>query len=200
VRDVLSMYRRLPKVSIELEQARLTHLSGPAMMRRSLSGQLDPAALNTLADVLEPVSFGERYDGQKTDSRTPLDRLVDAVVADPPSRFEIAQDVDAVLNNTADSTDAKARLTRRFTRWQEIAPGLAAQMQANSRMNDAAIRATQLGELGKLGLQLLGGAQGSGAGTTSAVIDEAAKPAALVRFTFLDSMRKLANAPSGAAH
>ncbi|MDQ1693037.1 MAG: hexosaminidase, partial [Acidobacteriaceae bacterium] len=200
VRDVPSMYRRLPKISIELEQAGLTHLSGPAMMRRSLSGQLDPGPLNTLANVLEPVSFGERYDGQKTDSRTPLDRLVDAVVADPPSRFEIAQDVDAVLNKTADSTEAKARLTRRFTRWQEIAPGLAAQMQADPRMNDATIRATQLGELGKLGLQLLGDAHGARAGTSSlAVIDEAAKPAALVRFTFLDSMRKLANAPSGAA-
>src|ERR1700684_2522475 len=79
VRDVPSMYRRLPKVTIELEQAGLTHLSGPAMMRRSLSGQLDPGPLNTLADVLEPVSFSDRYDGQKTDSRTPLDRLVDAV-------------------------------------------------------------------------------------------------------------------------
>jgi hexosaminidase len=197
VRDVTSMYRRLPNISIELEQAGLTHLSGPAMMRRSLSGQLDPGPLNTLADVLEPVSFSDRYDGQKTDSLTPLDRLVDAVVADPPSRFEIARDVDAVVNKSADSTEATARLTRRFTQWQEIAPGLAAQMQANPRMNDAAIRATQLGELGSLGLQLLGVAHAREPRTSStlSVIDEAAKPAALVRFTFLDSMKKLGNAP-----
>jgi hexosaminidase len=154
-RDVASMYRRLPRVSIELEQAGLKHITGPAVMRRSISGEVDPTALTTLAGVLEPVSFGERYKGQHTDGHTPLDRLVDTVVPDPPSRFDIAQDVDAVLNKTADSTSAEARLTRRFMEWQEIAPMLAAQMQANPRMSDAAVRATQLGELGKVGLQAL---------------------------------------------
>jgi hexosaminidase len=209
-RDVVSMYRRLPKISIELELTGLKHLTGPAMMRRSISGQIDPTALTVLAGVLEPVSFGERSDTQHTDSHTPLDRLVDTVVPDPPSRFDIAQDVDAVLNKTADSTAAEARLTRRFMEWQEIAPTLAAQMQQNPRMSDAAIRATQLGELGNLGLQALmhlnpnnPAIHGQLPGAMRvAAIDDAAKPAALVRFTFLDSLRKLvAAAPdSGAVH
>jgi hexosaminidase len=202
-RDVVSMYRRLPGISIELEQAGLKHITGPAMMRRSISGQLSPTALTTLAGVLEPVSFGERSETQHTDSHTPLDRLVDTVVPDPPSRFEIAQDVDAVLNKTADSTVAEARLTRRFMEWQEISPLLASQMQQNPRMSDAAIRATQLGELGKIGLQALlnldptnsayGGPKLAASDPQSqlAVIADAAKPAALVRFTFLDSLKKL---------
>lgn len=205
-RDVVSIYRRLPKISIELEQVGLKHLTGPAMMRRSISGQIDPTALTVLAGVIEPVSFGQRSDTQHTDSHTPLDRLVDTVVPDPPSRFEIAQDVDAVLNKTADSTGAEARLTRRFMEWQEIAPALTAQMQQNPRMSDAAVRATQLGELGKVGLQaLLNLNPGNGsyngpkleagnAQSQLAVIDEAAKPAALVRFTFLDSLKKLVQA------
>jgi hexosaminidase len=202
-RDVASMYRRLPRVSIELEQAGLKHITGPAMMRRSISGEVNPTALTTLASVLEPVSFGERAHAQHTDGHTPLDRLVDTVVPDPPSRFEFAQDVDAVLNKTADSTSAEARLTRRFMEWQQIAPMLAAQMQANPRMSDAAVRATQLGELGKVGLQALlnldpnnsayGGPklEASNPQSQLAAIDEAAKPAALVRFTFLDSLKKL---------
>jgi hexosaminidase len=202
-RDVASMYRRLPRVSIELEQAGLKHLTGPAMMRRSISGQLDPTALTVLASVIEPVSFGERSDTQRTDAHTPLDRLVDTVVPDPPSRFEIAQDVDAVVNKTADATAAEARLTRRFMEWQEIAPSLAAEMQQNPRMSDAAVRATQLGELGKVGLQALlnfdpnnstyGGPKLEPGSPQDqlARISEAAKPAALVRFTFLDSLKKL---------
>jgi hexosaminidase len=152
------------------------------------------------------VSFGERSETQHTDSHTPLDRLVDTVVPDPPSRFEIAQDVDAVLNKTADSTAAEARLTRRFMEWQEIAPSLAAQMQQNPRMSDAAIRATQLGELGNLGLNALNqlnpnnpALHGTVHGATQiTVIDDAAKPAALVRFTFLDSLRKLVGTTSSA--
>jgi hexosaminidase len=202
-RDVASMYRRLPRISIELEQAGLKHITGPAVMRRSISGEINPTALTTLAGVLEPVSFGERSHLQHTDGHTPLDRLVDTVVPDPPSRFEIAQDVDAVLNKTADSTSAEARLTRRFMEWQEIAPMLAAQMQANPRMSDAATRATQLGELGKVGLQALlnldpnnsayGGPklEASNSQSQLAAIDDAAKPVALVRFTFLDSLKKL---------
>ncbi len=202
-RDVVSMYRRLPRVSIELELAGLKHMTGPAMMRRSISGEVNPTALTTLAGVLEPVSFGERSDTQHTDSHTPLDRLVDTVVPDPPSRFAIAQDVDAVLNKNADSTAAEARLTRRFMEWQEITPSLAAEMQQNPRMSDAAVRATQLGELGKIGLQALlnldpnNGAYGgpklaaSDPQSQLAVIADAEKPAALVRFTFLDSLKKL---------
>jgi hexosaminidase len=209
-RDVVSMYRRLPRVSIELEQAGLKHMTGPAMMRRSISGEVNPTTLTVLADVLEPVSFGEREETQHTDGHTPLDRLVDTVVPDPPSRFDIAQDVDAVLNKTADSTAAEARLTRRFMEWQEIAPSLAAEMQQNPRMSDAAVRATQLGELGALGLQALSqinpnnpALHGTLHGSTQiTAIDDAAKPAALVRFTFLDSLRKLVTAASssGAIH
>jgi hexosaminidase len=199
------MYQRLPRISIALEQAALKHISGPAMMRRSISGEINPAALTTLAGVLEPVSFGERYRGQHTDGHTPLDRLVDTVVADPPSRFEIAQDVDAVLNKTADSTEAEARLTQRFMEWRLIAPALEREMSQNPRMSDAALRAQQLGKLGSLGLQALAqrdpGNQALGGllpkdevlppDQQSAVIDNAQKPAALVRFTFLDSLRKL---------
>jgi hexosaminidase len=82
-------------------------------------------------------------------------------------------------------------------------------MQANPRMSDVAIRATQLGELGHLGLQALSQLNPNnpalhnsalhgtitGAGRIAA-IDDAAKPAALVRFTFLDSLRKLVTATS----
>jgi hexosaminidase len=202
-RDAVSMYRRLPGISIELEQAGLKHITGPGVMRRSISGEMNPIALTTFAGVLEPVSFGERAETQHTDGHTPLDRLVDTVVPDPPSRFEIAQDVDTVLNKTADSTAAEARLTRRFMEWQQIAPLLAAQMQQNPRMSDAAIRATQLGELGKIGLQALlnldpnNSAYGGPKPETSnpqsrlGMIADAAKPAALVRFTFLDSLKRL---------
>jgi hexosaminidase len=194
-RDVISMYRRLPRISIELEQVGLKHITGPGVMRRSISGRLNPTALRTLAGVLEPVSFAERSETQHTDGHTPLDRLVDTVVPDPPSRFEIAQDVDAVVNKTADSTEAAARLTARFEEWQRIAPSLAAEMQQNPRMSDAAIRATQLGELGKIGLSALSG-NGAADGKSAQLerITDAAKPAALVRFTFLDSLKKLVDA------
>ncbi len=97
VRDVPDMYRRLRVASLELEDVGLTHISGPQKLRRSLMGSLDTEPLDLFASVIEPVSFHERYQGQKTDSLTALDRLVDAVVADPPSRQAIAGEMNALL-------------------------------------------------------------------------------------------------------
>jgi hexosaminidase len=190
----------LPRISIELEQARLTHISGPGMMRRSISGEVNPTALTTLAGVIEPVSFGERSETQHTNGNTPLDRLVDTVVPDPPSRFDIAQDVNAVLGNGGDSDAAAERLEQRFEEWQRIAPELATVLGQNPRMSDAAPRARQLGQLGHVGMDALAALKKTkGKARQSqtdqlAVIDEAAKSVALVRFTFLDSLRKLVEA------
>ena len=191
-RDVASMYQRLPAISLALDQAGLTHLSGPGRMRRSITGAVDPAMLKVLTDVTEPVPFDEREENQHTDSRTPLDRLVDTVVPDPPSRFEIARDVDAVLNRTADSRQAEARLTARFEEWQRVAPALAAAMQQTPRLNDAAIRATQLGALGALGLEAL--KNDRAAKQHAGAIADADNPTGLVRFTFLDALKRLVNA------
>ncbi len=84
-RDVADMYRRLRIASLELEDVGLNHISGPQKLRRNLAGSAHPEAIDTFASVLEPVSFGDREDTQHTDSYTSLDRLVDAVVADPPA-------------------------------------------------------------------------------------------------------------------
>jgi hexosaminidase len=92
--------------------------------------------------------------------------------------------------------------------WWLISHPLEEQIKQNPRMSDAAVRAEQLGQLGMLGLQslaglnpgnqALGGLAAKGtlipADRRMAVIDSAQKPVALVRFTFLDSLKKLAGA------
>ena len=77
-RDVSDMYRRLRINSLKLEDVGLRHISGPEVLRRNLVLERNPEALQTLASVLEPVSFHERYSGQHTNGLTTLDRLVDA--------------------------------------------------------------------------------------------------------------------------
>lgn len=201
-RDVADMYRRLRPVSLELEDVGLTHISGPQKLRRNLMGRLDPEALDVMASVIEPVSFHDRYHGQKTDGLTALDRLVDAVGADPPSRQAIAREVEAVVNagHPAERAAAEMALRRRFVRWQEAAPVLEAWAQRSVRLSDIAGRAQQLGNLARVGLEALsymdartqpasGWAEGQ-----MAVIADAEKPSALVRFVFLPELRKLVDA------
>jgi hexosaminidase len=219
-RDVSDMYWRLRINSLKLEDVGLRHISGPEVLRRNLLLERDPAALEVLASVLEPVSFHERYQGQHTNGLTTLDRLVDAVVADPPSRQEIAGDVAALAGGvvvpppsdpklsvdlsgdvpagaTPPAEVAVRRLRQRFVSWQSALPRLLEDVQETPRLSDAAVRAEQLGELAQAGLSALTYVESHTAPPAGwlaqqmSIIDAAEKPSVLVRFTFLHSMRKL---------
>ncbi len=206
VRDVPDMYRRLRVDSLELESVGLTHISGPQKLRRNLMGEVDPEPLEVLAAAVEPVSFHERYQGQKTDGLTALDRLVDAVVADPPSRQAIAREVNAIVDapHPSDRAAAEIALRRRFTQWEQAAPALESWAHRSVRLSDIEPRARQLAALAEVGLESLSyldthttpaaGWQDAQA----AVIADAEKPSALVRFVFLPDLRKLVEAATKA--
>jgi hexosaminidase len=196
------MYRRMRAVSLELEEVGIRHIIGPKKLRRSLAGSADPEALDTLASVIEPVSFGDREDTQHTDSYTSLNRLVDAVVADPPTRQQMARDIDTLLStpHSPEAALAVMRLRHRFESWQEVSPSLQALCQRSSRLNDAADRARQLGQLARAGLESLAylenhtAAPAGWADQQTAILTDAQKPSALVKFVFLPDLEKLVKA------
>ncbi|HWW23019.1 MAG TPA: beta-N-acetylhexosaminidase [Edaphobacter sp.] len=197
VRDVADMYRRLWPTSLELELVGLNHISGPQRALRSLAASQNPVALTTFASVLEPVSFSDRYEAQHTDATTPLSGLVDAVVPDPPSRFEIRTQVDAVVSGGSAAEERRRALAQRFQSWQDAIPALTELVARSPRMPDAQVRVTQLEQLAKAGTAALGYLQ-SGQKPPSGwsdqqlqLIKDAENNAALVRFTFLPSLRKL---------
>jgi hexosaminidase len=196
-RDVADMYRRLRVASLELEDVGLTHISGPQKLRRNLAGSAHPEALDAMAAVTEPATFGERYQAQKTDRLTSLDRMIDAVVPDPPARQEIARDVDAVLKGDA---AAAGKLRRWFAGWQAAAPEIQAMAARSARLSDVQGRAQQLGQLGTAGLEALAyleahtAAPAAWVDAQKAAIAEAKKPSGLVRFVFLPEMEKLVEA------
>jgi hexosaminidase len=204
-RDVPDMYRRLRLASLELEDVGLTHIIGPKTLRRNLIASTESETIDTFAATLEPVSFGERSDTQHTDALQSLDRMVDAVVADPPLRQQMAADVNTVL--TASSTEARAlaaaSLRHRFLQWQQISPAMQALAIESPRLNDIGLRAEQLGELATIGLESLAYLQAHVTPSPEwkqsklAIITEAEKPSALIRFVFLPSLKQLAEATAG---
>jgi hexosaminidase len=195
-RDVADMYRRLRIVSLELEEVGLTHITGPEKMRRSLVESTHTKALDALASVTEPVSFGDREDVQHTDALTPLNGLVDAVVADPPARQEIAVEVDAVVNDH--SKGAEAALRERFLAWQQAAPELLVLTQKSGRFSEVGPRVEQLAALAGVGLESLAYLDARTAPPAGwldkqkALLKNADQPGALVKFVFLPSLGKLA--------
>ncbi|MGB6688141.1 MAG: beta-N-acetylhexosaminidase [Terracidiphilus sp.] len=201
-RDVDDMYRRLRLASLELEDVGLTHIIGPEKMRRNLWGSAHPQSLDILASVTEPVSFGERYHWQRADALTSLDRFVDAVVPDPPSRQQFAREIAALLDpsHPGDSHAAEMELRERFLQWQEAAPAIEARARRSPRLSDIDARTRQLAALAQIGLESLAYFD---ARTTPppdwqssqmAILADAGKPSALVRFTFLPSLQQLVSA------
>ncbi len=219
-RDLSSMYYRLRINSLRLEDVGLRHISGPATVRRNLLLERNPEALDVLASVIEPISFGERSETQHTNGYTALDRLVDAVVADPPSRQQIAGAVDVLargvivppvpdpeqLHNVSGDVaagrqpshaDAVHELQHRFLGWQAAESALLEDVRQTPRLSDVSTRAEQLGELAQVGLGALTYLEARAAPPANwqaqqmSIIDAAEQPSALIRFTFLNSMRKL---------
>jgi hexosaminidase len=206
VNDVDDMYRRLGAESLRLEALGLTHLSQEAVSLRQLAGteQIDP--LHVLASVLEPVTFHDRAHQQHPNQLTVLNQLIDALPPDPPSRHNFELLVRAYLQNRATRTQEETELNTNFKTWIAEEPGILRLMAGSPTLALAEVRAQQLTVLGATGIQAisyLSSGLAAPAGWKAqqlALLDEADKPQALVRFTVIKPLRDLINAVPEAAN
>ncbi|MFT4111939.1 beta-N-acetylhexosaminidase [Silvibacterium sp.] len=201
VSNVDDMYRRLWVESVRLEDFGLLHLAAEDIGLRKLAApeittpdQIAP--LRVFADVLQPVSFSQRYQLQHTTQLTPLDHLIDAVRPDPPSRHEVEAAVAEYLKNPSADSPAHAQLTAWFQQWVKTAPQLAPLMKA-PLLQEAAPKAEQFGQLGQIGLdalKYLDAKQAAPAGwkdQAQALLKGANEPIGMVRFTVLEPLKQL---------
>ena len=200
VTNVDDMYRRLAVQSLRLEAFGLTHISQEAGSLRMLAGTEQIDALTILASVLEPVTFDERAHMQHPNQLTPLSLLVDALPPDPPSRHNFEQLVRTYLQDASTHASEKTALTTEFKLWIEAEPGVLRFMARSPALAEAEPRAQQLTSLGAIGLETLSYlASGvpAAAGWKAqqlALLDQAEKPQALVRFTIIKPLRDLVTA------
>lgn len=200
VTDVDDMYRRLNVVSLQLEGLGLKHLTQEDASLRELAGTENIDQLRIFASAFEPVSFGERYHQQKTSQLTVLDRFVDAIRPDPPSRYEIARLTDHFLKSPRSDSADQAALNHWFESFAASVPTVEQQMQYSPRLAEVSTRAQQLPALSKTAIDaihfLSTGAKAPAGWKAQklAQIEDAKKPSAIVRFTFIDPLTQLVNA------
>lgn len=198
--NIDDMYRRLAVESLRLEALGLTHISQEGASLRQLAGtrQIDPLVI--LASVLEPVAFHDRAHLQHPNQLTPLNQLIDALPPDPPSRHNFELLVKAYLQNLETPSRNEAELTTTFKRWIAAEPGVLRLMATSPLLARAEPRAQQLTVLATIGLEAvshLSSGLPAAAGWKAqqlALLDEAEKPQALVRFTVIKPLRDLVSA------
>jgi hexosaminidase len=200
VTDVDDMYRRLAAESLRLESLGLTHISHEEAGLRQLSGTQQIEALQVFVSVLEPITFDQRAHTQHANQLTPLDQLVDVLVPDPPSRHNFELLSRTYLQNPGAHKEEEAKLNNIFKTWITAEPAVLRLMASSPRLAQAQPRVAQLTELGAVGLEAisyLSSGRSADAGWKAsklAVLDDAEKPQALVRFTVTKPLRDLVNA------
>jgi hexosaminidase len=195
------MYRRLAVESLRLEELGLTHISQEEASLRALAGTQQIDALRPLAAVLEPVNFDTRSgwsEAHGVTTQTPLNSLVDALPPDPPSRHDFGDLMSTYLQDPIAHAEEEDELNDTFHSWT-AQPELFELMSGSPQLAEALPRAQQLTELGTLGVEALSYLSSGVAAPPGwkaqklAILDDAEKPVALVRFTVLKPLRDLVN-------
>lgn len=136
--DVDDMYRRLARVSVELEELGLTHKKNVGMLLRRLVGSDDINALEQFLAIIEPVKGYRRGRLQPGGGPAmPLTRLVDAANSDPAQGRRAEKLVDAVLNDAPGFAQSAEELTAAFNAWQELSAAVQPSLVATPALQDA---------------------------------------------------------------
>lgn len=202
VDNVDDMYRRLWVQSLRIEELGLTQISQEYASLRALAGTPQIEPLRVLAAVLEPVTFdvrGRWSTQHGITNQMPLDKLVDALPPDPPSRHDFEELVSTYLQDPAGRPEQEATLEAMFRSWSAEQPQLMQLMSGNPLLAEALPRAEQLAELGTMGAQAVAYLSSGVAAPPGwkqqqiQALDAAAAPIALTRFTVLKPLRDLVN-------
>jgi hexosaminidase len=193
VKDVESMYRRLARVSRQLEGLGLTQRSSYRPMLERLTNMNDAAPLKILADVLEPVKFYARGETRPYTSFTPLNRLVDATRPESGAAREFARLLDQASANYEE-------IRKQLTLWRDNQAELIPVMQRSALLQEAIPLAEDLAALATAGLEALDYVEAGKPAPQAwldrqrALLDRAAKPRAELLIMIVPSIRKLVEA------
>ena len=158
VRDVDSMYARLPLVAERLKYAGIDNAAVEQRMLERIAGpdatDAEKAALLLLAGIVQPPQGYARGGLRDYTSQTPLNRLVDAVPPDNAEARRFGRLVDRVAGGTATPEDALALRTQ-LIQLREIDAGLQPLMARSELAAELAPLSTSLGQVAAAGLAAL---------------------------------------------
>jgi hexosaminidase len=206
--DVNSMYRRMAAVSARLEQLGLTHRSSSEVMLARIAGTDDIAALDVLAQAVQPTGINireteaEKAGGIQT-SDVPLNRMVDAVAPESETVRKFALAVDAFVASKFQDSTVESYLRGKLTEWRDNDSALQPLLQTSFLLKEVAPVSQNLAALGTAGLQALDyidarkAAPGEWKVQQVSMIQQAAKPTADLVLAAAPAVQKLVETSAG---
>ncbi len=210
VRDPASLYARLDFIGARLEWLGLTHRAYYRHMLQRIAGTATPqelAALRTLTDVLEPVKDYAREQTAPAEptSRTPMNRVVDAVPLESDAGRRFGELVDQFLTAGCHDTPAEGQLRAQLMLWRDNDAKLQPLVQRSFLVKEVAANSLDLSALGAAGLAALDFlVKGQRAGDSwkaqqLAILEQVKKPKAQLLMIPAPALQKLIEAAAGGA-
>ncbi|MDP8982428.1 MAG: family 20 glycosylhydrolase [Acidobacteriota bacterium] len=155
VANVDSMYGRMAVVSRWLETAGVRHRSNYEPMLDRLTGGEPVDGLRVLADVVEPLGIQGRQSSRVYDSRTPLNRLVDAARPESESVRELADTIQSVLANPVNHSSERKHIRLVLLAWKQNDARIRPLLENAPLLREVAPLSAALAQLGSMGLEAL---------------------------------------------
>jgi len=118
INDVADMYRRLERISLQLEEHGLTHIKNYGMLLRRLCNSKDITHLKILVDVIEPLKGYERGHYRNYTSYSPMSRVVDAARPDSKTARVFKKNVDDYLVQNSKDKELCISIKAQLSLWQ----------------------------------------------------------------------------------
>jgi hexosaminidase len=211
VQDANSMYRRMAAVSGQLERLGLTHRSSSEVMLARIAGTDDIAALDVLAQAVQPAGISireteaEKAGGIQT-SDVPLNRMVDAVAPESETARRFALAVDAFVASEFQDSAAESYMRGKLTEWCNNDSALQPLLQNSFLLKEVAPVSHNLAALGAAGLEALNFIDARRTAPPEwkvkevTMIQQAAKPTADLMLAVAPAVQKLVEASSVALY
>ena len=187
-------------MSWHLDAIGLTHKTSPRQMQKELAGGISSAAIQVLADVVEPITLEARWkllaDYTTT---TPLNRLVDAAVPDGETSRGFAAKVAAFVTDPTHGV-MHSELEAELKTWVATHERITSDVPASPHLNEITSVSKALSDVAGVGLACLAALHSSKditreeRGTHMAILESAGPPRAEVTLAIVPGIRTLLEA------
>jgi len=197
-RDVDDMYRRMERISVQMEELGLLHIKNSAMMLRRLAAGQDPKAAQNLLEWLAPVQGYYRNAHTPYTSFSPFTRMVDIAPPESMPARRFGKLVDAYLEGRKPGDrDALLKVMDAWQSNHEALVGLIKKAPALREVEPNSAILQQLGRAGREAVLYYGKKQKATAAWSAKqkeLIAAAQKPNAELLMPVAGAMEKLFNA------
>jgi len=155
VSDVEDMYRRLENLNPKLDVFGLKHRSNYPLMLQNLAGEHPIDALNTLADIVEPVKYYTRPRTREYTQMTHLDRLVDAARPESHKGRKFINMVERFLDDAPEYKADKGKIREWLVQWRNNHTALKPMMKDSPMLEEIVPLSEDVAAMADAGLHAL---------------------------------------------